>query len=919
MQTIAGSYAVVLQNKLNLAVLPCYTLRTVAQLEPDINKLLSSFYSDIAPSMYRDMEPADRRTIMNMQLAPKGIVSAISPLAGNEGAIGHDILHDPNREAGSMSAIKKENITMVGPLTLIQGGVALIARLPIFSPVATLDAWKAWEPAFETHFGRRLLEHEAEVWEDPNGVTYWWGFSTVLVAFNDLMENSGLTDLPLRRLSWSLVVPNVTDGVRYADRWLAGSGAAPKDPERASISVQNGVWDILLAPEDGFAVDWVGGAVAGVVLASLIAGMLVMLVMYQRVVAQLSNDHLRATANRLEQKRDEVEEARSQQKIFLSYVCHEVRNPLASMSAGLELLRLDETLLETADEEVLIVVDTMHHSLAAATRILDDTLSISRIEEGKLVLEQSLVTLSTLCTRLVSNMQQGAQKKGVDLRLRLPQRGGDLVYADPYRIQQIVQNLVNNALKFTPIHGTVTVSVVPKHYDTEAAIEVCKIRVADTGCGMAQEDIGKLFQTYSQISAGKNQQGGGTGLGLAISKSIALLHGGDITVESEVGLGSQFIVSLPTAQQAVRRDIDDEEDNFDKTDGGALRWINDMNRRISDDSACGRSSRSSDVDWGGEGLEDPKALLDAGSPAGVGVAEEEATTLAPGPKPSSPATPAVAVPPPTPEAIVKDLISGIIEKVTAAAGPASLPVIRPVNAAKAPARPVTSRNRRPGKSSSRRPPSSAGSDAEANTPGTSHGSSCPSWEAGSRETTRTPGRGLGAVPGHSASGRNLMAARRQVRPPMKQLLQGFSIMVVDDDMVVRTMTCMLLRKLGATVNVASNGKGLLDFLQYDPSCMASASCHCWGCTAPRMAGRPELSLVLMDGNMPEMHGDEALVRLRKQEAAQGETPQVVGIFTGDVLDESVERFTRAGASFVLSKPLNLQKFQEALTLAGFEL
>jgi signal transduction histidine kinase len=222
---------------------------------------------------------------------------------------------------------------------------------------------------------------------------------------------------------------------------------------------------------------------------------------------------------------------------FIANVSHEIRTPLNGVLGMAQVLAADD--LSPRQRER---VDIIHSSGQVLLGILNDVLDLSKIEAGKLDLEATPFDLVKVVRDVEAAFSAVAQTKGLTLGLRLEgrcddRRIGDLYVGDPTRIRQIVGNLVSNALKFTP-SGEVEIVV-------SCLDEGVVISVRDTGIGIPQDKLCKLFGQFEQVDASTTRRFGGTGLGLSICRELCRLMGGRIVVESALGTGSTFTVHLP--------------------------------------------------------------------------------------------------------------------------------------------------------------------------------------------------------------------------------------------------------------------------------------------------------------------------------------------------------------------------------------
>jgi signal transduction histidine kinase len=237
---------------------------------------------------------------------------------------------------------------------------------------------------------------------------------------------------------------------------------------------------------------------------------------------------------RLYQQLQSFSENKSQ---FIANVSHELRTPLNAIIGLTEMMVTNAARFgtEKAQEPLKRVKNAGTHLLGLINQVLD----LSKIEAGKLELNPASVDLTPLIDEVVGTARQLAEQNKNRLVVDAPDNLGALT-VDPMRLRQILLNLLSNACKFTK-QGEVKLRA-RKLVDGRGWIELA---VADSGIGMTAEQLGKLFQEFTQADASTAQRFGGTGLGLAISRKLARIMGGDVTVTSEPGRGSVFTVRLP--------------------------------------------------------------------------------------------------------------------------------------------------------------------------------------------------------------------------------------------------------------------------------------------------------------------------------------------------------------------------------------
>jgi GAF domain-containing protein len=238
----------------------------------------------------------------------------------------------------------------------------------------------------------------------------------------------------------------------------------------------------------------------------------------------------------IQDKSRQLAEASQHKSQFLANMSHELRTPLNAIIGVTEMLREDAEALKQDVDPLDRVLGAGRHLLA----LINDILDLSKIEAGRMELNLETFALAPLIDGVVKTIEPLAAKNGNQVAVHCDTAIG-MMHADQMRLRQALLNLMSNANKFTE-KGTVTVAA---HQGQENGRDWVTLSVSDTGIGMTAEQIGKLFQEFSQASSTTASKYGGTGLGLVISRKFCQMMGGDITVASEPGKGSVFTVRLP--------------------------------------------------------------------------------------------------------------------------------------------------------------------------------------------------------------------------------------------------------------------------------------------------------------------------------------------------------------------------------------
>jgi PAS domain S-box-containing protein len=240
--------------------------------------------------------------------------------------------------------------------------------------------------------------------------------------------------------------------------------------------------------------------------------------------------------------RHEAEEANRLKDEFLSTVSHELRTPLTAMLGWVQLLRTGAL----APERQARALETVERNARAQGQLIEDLLDVSRILSGKMKLDVEPVEVSTIVEQALESVRPAADAKGLRLQSALDSTGS--VMGDAHRLQQVVWNLLTNAVKFTPRGGRVQVFVERR----DSSVEVT---VADTGRGITPDFLPHVFERFRQADGGTRRQYGGLGLGLSIVRHLVEMHGGTVAASSQgEGMGATFTVRLPLSV-ALRKDV----------------------------------------------------------------------------------------------------------------------------------------------------------------------------------------------------------------------------------------------------------------------------------------------------------------------------------------------------------------------------
>jgi PAS domain S-box-containing protein len=252
---------------------------------------------------------------------------------------------------------------------------------------------------------------------------------------------------------------------------------------------------------------------------------------------QQTEEKLRQTNEKLIQVNKELEKATRLKDEFLASMSHELRTPLNSIIGFTEALQ--EEVYGALREEQKPILTSIASSSYHLLELINDILDLAKIEAGKMELQLAPTSVKQICSSSLNFVKQQAYKKNIKLNYQVAP-GIEIIKVDERRIRQVLINLLSNGVKFTPEGGEVSLEVTANLEENRVAFTVI-----DTGIGIASEDFEKLFQSFVQIDSSLSRLYPGTGLGLSLVQRLTQMHGGTVTVASEIGVGSKFTVFLP--------------------------------------------------------------------------------------------------------------------------------------------------------------------------------------------------------------------------------------------------------------------------------------------------------------------------------------------------------------------------------------
>lgn len=507
-----------------------YGLRSDFAHDPQLTR--EDFHRLVDIEALTRRHPGAELVTFNRRVGERLVVEYIEPMDASAPVLGIDINAEPARRKAAQFAQTSGEVAATEPVNLIQPGLdrGVLVMLAAYdvSPIPVTA------PARKRHFlGVLVAVFSAEqvlqqASLQPAGVTF-------------SVYDAGPTVEPPRRRpragDWVAGKP-ITDYTNYAD-----------------IDVGSRRW--RLVTDQPVPIRWadpLATATIGFSLTALAAGLFASLALSRqravRLAEQMTAD-LRANEIQLRAAKEEAERANDAKSEFLSRMSHELRTPLTAILGFTEMLEI----ADIPPERQRDFIDRTHKAGEHLLLLINDVLDISRVETGTLPISIDPVAVGPVAEDVLDLLAPLAAQRGISIDNEVGTR--DVVLADATRLRQILMNLVSNAIKFNDDDGTVAL-------DSTVENGTVLITVTDSGRGISAVDIPRLFQPFERLGVHTGEVEG-TGIGLALSRALAEQMGGSLTVESEVGQGSRFILRLPRAESSADRPL--EELNADDPAG----------------------------------------------------------------------------------------------------------------------------------------------------------------------------------------------------------------------------------------------------------------------------------------------------------------------------------------------------------------
>ena len=478
--------------------------------------------------------------IKTHELAKDGVVSQVYPVAGNEAAIGLDMLHNPARKKEANLAKNSGMYTIAGPFELVQGGTGAL----LFDPIYTYS---------------------------EKGERSFWGFSILVLQWDDFIEEVELDKMEDAGYRYQIWKKDPYTGEKIV---IAESEEDfPGNALEVACSVPNDTWYFEIIPKAGWFSDQ--QLSLGIAIATIIG------IMAAYACWELMNRHQKDLQHEaaLEKSAQKARAANEAKTRFLFNMSHDIRTPMNAIIGFSELLEkhIDEK------DKVLDYTEKIRSSSAFLLSLINYVLEMARIESGKAVLKEEPGDLCALMQTLSDVFEPSVQQKKLTCTYHTDVEHPYIV-SDRTKVREILLNVISNAIKYTPEGGHIAVSVkeLPSEKPKTGRYT---FTVQDDGIGMSEEYLPHIFEEFTREHTSTESKVIGTGLGLPIVKALVEWMHGSIDVQSKLGAGTTVTITLgfPLADEA-QKSVEEQDAEGDAAQLKGCRILlaedNDLNAEI---------------------------------------------------------------------------------------------------------------------------------------------------------------------------------------------------------------------------------------------------------------------------------------------------------------------------------------------------
>jgi signal transduction histidine kinase/CheY-like chemotaxis protein len=458
-------------------------------IEEDFDELAENIYGSAS-------------NIRCVQMAPGGVVTYLHPYEGNEEALGHDLFADPARVVEATLARETGEIILSGPLTLKQGGKGLISRKPIYSSVS-------------------------------NEPDHFWGFVMIVLDLDMITEQFSLEKYSYEGYDYRLYR-------EYGDELLIATestDAELKNAVEVDVSVPTNItWKLSVQPRGG----WVGrDSWIVIFLSDILVFALGMTYIYFYYKKKINAEKDKEQQIALEAALAQAEEASRAKSEFLTRMSHDIRTPINGI-VGMTGIALRNTTDPERVEDCLHKIDDSSNHLCS---LINDVLDMSKIESGNVSVHEAPFDFIAVAEKCSSIIRGQLIDKNINFITDFENIKHSALIGDALHLERIIINILGNSVKFTNEGGKIVFRIEELADDGENVL--FSMHLSDTGVGMSEEFLPKVFDVFAQDISQSRTNYQGTGLGMAITKQFVEMLHGKINVKSEKNVGTEFTVEIP--------------------------------------------------------------------------------------------------------------------------------------------------------------------------------------------------------------------------------------------------------------------------------------------------------------------------------------------------------------------------------------
>lgn len=494
---------------------------TVRRIEAQLNNYLSksslldhiiSSGTPVSEKQFSDLAGFmmdDGGVIVSIELAPDGVVSSIYPEKENVKARGLDLFANPVHKANASYARENDHYTISGPFEMVQGGTGALILDPIFQ-------------------------------KDEQGNRTFWGFSVLAVNWDRFIQELGLNNLDESVYHYRIWKKDLTTDQHVT--LTQCQKPVLTDAIEVPCDGPGDTWYFDIAPVGGWYSrrQMVYGTAVCAALAVFMSIAWCQMELHRYREAKYAEE-TRKNAEEIRRSAEEARAANAAKTSFLSRMSHDIRTPLNGI---IGLLKINEKHLDDPE----LINRNRQKILVAANHLLDlinDVLQMSKLENGEIILAHEVFNVNDLSRDIMDILEQRAANGGVTMEYENTSDKADYpwVYGSPLHIRQLFLNIYGNCIKYNHIGG----SVRSRFYNLGAADNTVTYRwvISDTGIGMSEEFLKHIYEPFAQEHTDAKSIHQGTGLGMAIVKGLVEQMHGSIEVESKMGVGSTFTITIP--------------------------------------------------------------------------------------------------------------------------------------------------------------------------------------------------------------------------------------------------------------------------------------------------------------------------------------------------------------------------------------